>query len=133
MKNILLSILIIQSLFSYGQEQVVTEGKDFSIINFVPFPMKIANGKSMIYTIGLGNRVIGTIAYNENLQYKIYSEGRATVIAGGAFLLDIKKGSTYWIELNPRSGNYGVTNEKAGLKLFKKNVNTLYVEEDRNK
>lgn len=126
MKKLLLLLLMFPSLFSFGQEQ------DYSIINFVPYPMTISNGKATIYTIGVGGQNAGTIAYNENLQYKIYSEGRITAIAGRDILLDIKKGNTYWVQLNPMNGKFGLTDERTGERIYKKNIRTIYAEEDRN-
>lgn len=126
MKKLLMLLLMFPWLISYGQVQ------DYSIINFVPYQSTLYNGKSIIYSIYVGKQNAGTIAYNENLQFKIYSEGRITLIAGRPILIDVKKGNTYWVQMNPWNGKYGLTDEKTGEKLFKKNINTIYAVEDKN-
>src|SRR4051812_6531266 len=121
MKTIIAALLIFVSGIVCAQES--------STIYFVTHK-KI--GSLPIY---LNEQMIGTINTGENLQYKIYSEGRITVFLLSPTsritkTLDIKRGGTYYFEINWWNQRFGLTTEEKGKEYFAENANTLKAEED---
>ena len=105
----------------------------FSTINFVA--SKIVN--KLAVTIYLNEQMIGTIKNEENIKYKIYSEGRlsVTLITGTdrqTTTIDVKPGNEYYFEIRIVFGQYKheVIEIEKGKEIFAKNKNTIEGEED---
>jgi len=125
MKRLLLLVLLFQSIDSIAQEQ------DFSIINFVT---NKCSGK-VSFSIYLNEQLAGSINPKENLEYKIYSEGRISIalIINSYRLtrtIDVKKGNTYYFEVNNWRGKYEIIPEAIGKEYFAQNLNTIKAEEN---
>jgi S1-C subfamily serine protease len=126
MKKLFTSILVI--LFALS-----SSAQKFSTINFVS--NKIIN--DLAVTIYLNEQMIGTIKDDENIKYKIYSEGRmsVTLIINGVrqnTTLDIKHSDDYYFEIKIVFGKfkYQLVDAKKGQEYFAKNKNTIEGEED---
>ena len=109
-------------------------GQNYSIINFVTNNCL----KQFTFNIYLNEQLVGTIGQNENLEYKIFSEGRISIIlisGSGRLtqLIDIKRGNAYYFEIKVDGWNvkYEVIEQAKGEELFCKNVNTIKAEEDK--
>lgn len=125
MKTILSALLII---FKLG-----ISAQNYSTINFVTNK----SSKNISFVIYLNEQMIGSIKQKENLEFKIYSEGRLSVaiiidsyrITGS---IDVKKGNNYYFEVNNLNGRYDIIDEQKGRELFAKNINTIKAEEDKS-
>lgn len=95
--------------------------------------------KKSIYSIFINGKMVTTIGENDNLEYKLYSEGRITIILANMAekiikTIDVKNGNTYYfcIENHGLILKYDFADEKKGKKMMEKNSNTLKLEEDKN-
>lgn len=110
---------------------VTVFSQNCSTINFVT-----KKSKGRTYAIYLNQQLVGTIGHDENLEFKICSEGRISVIIlMGMFRttasIDIKNGNTYYMEIKGQpSMQAKVVDKKIGEELFNKNATTIHGEED---
>lgn len=129
MKKLFTSILI--CLFALS-----ASAQNYSTINFVTNKV---SGKNS-FTVYLNQTLAGTLNKDENLSYKIYSEGRITVsvvlLIGMRFTksIDVKPGNTYYFELTHFIGKVKTEpiDEKKGKEIFDGNKTTIQGEEDIN-
>ncbi|MCC6186455.1 MAG: hypothetical protein IT256_04815, partial [Chitinophagaceae bacterium] len=126
MKKLFTSILV--CLFALS-----ASAQNYSTVNFVA--NKIVN--NLAVTIYINEQMIGTIKNDENIKYKIYSEGRlsVTLITGTdrqTTTLDVKPGNEYYYEIRIVVGKYkhDVIETERGKEIFAKNKNTIEGEED---
>jgi len=103
--------------------------QSFSTINFVN-----NFSKNLNFIIYLNEQLVGSLNRNENLEYKIYSEGRISIIiiTGQERItgtIDVKKGNTYYYQLS--YGNFKLVDEEKGKSIFAKNEITIKAEEER--
>ncbi len=117
----------------YSGTQLFNPGKqsftEYALINFVPVDRRF--NEKYVYSIDVGQKFIKDIRYNENLQFKIYSEGRVTLSAFRSTIVDVKKGTTYWLLMDPSVNKFELVEEEKAISFFNKNVTTLYEEEDK--
>jgi S1-C subfamily serine protease len=110
-----------------------TYAQNTSTINFVAF-----KDYGWVFSIYLNEQLVGTIGKNENLEYKLTSEGRISVIIIAQSqrytgFLDVKKGGTYYYVVSAYPNKQGVTDSKRGQEIFASNANTLKAEEDKKR
>ncbi len=104
--------------------------QNYSTINFVN-----NYSRNFSFQIYLNLQPIGSINRGENLEFKIYSEGRISLIfiVGSERItgtIDVQNGNTYYYQL--AFGNFKLLDEENGKKKFAKNTNTIKAEEDIN-
>lgn len=105
-------------------------GQNTSTINFVTNRCQ----KGSVFTIYLNDQMAGTVMTGENLEYKLFSQGRIIVgISIGGYKLtkfiDVKRGNVYYFEINNFPGRYEQIDEAKGKEYFAKNTNTIKAEE----
>ena len=86
--------------------------------------------------IYINDNSISAIKQFENLEFKMYSEGRISIVIivnsmRYTSTIDIKKGNIYYFEINP-VGKYREVEAPTGKEFLTKITNTIKVEEDRN-
>jgi S1-C subfamily serine protease len=121
MKTIFFTLLTILTLQLSSQS--------FSTINFVN-----NFSKNLNFQIYLNEQLAGSLNKDENLECKIYSEGRISIIiiTGTERItgtIDVKQGNTYYYKLS--FGSFKLVDEEKGKNIYAKNSNTIKMEEDR--
>ena len=126
MKNLLL-ILIITSVSAHAQEMAT--------VNFVASKMS----KDKSFTIYMNEKNVGTISNSENLQIKLLSTGRFSLIFLYGNLrftksIDVEKGQEYYFQVgfDPNWGRNWLglyESKEEGKKAFQGNEKTLVFEE----
>ena len=101
---------------------------DFSYINFI-------NSTYVYFQIHINGRLIGTIARNENLRLKVYSEGRLSVsmltdAARYITYLDVVNNEDYVMGVHTSGMARGLREKENGERLLEKVENTIRVSED---
>ncbi len=123
---------ILTILFTIFTFSVIAQ--NFSTINIVnTFP------RDYTFYIYLNDQLAGMLKKNENLEYKIYSEGRISVriVLGENRItesIDIKKGNTYYYRLsiiNIANISFKLVDEEKGKIIYAKNTNLIKAEEDK--
>jgi len=131
MKKILLSaLLLLLTLNLFAQEQQEPkEKKNYAIINIL--------GPKLIFPVSIyiNDNLVGSITRNENLKFKMYSEGRISVVAicnsrRMSAVLDVKNGEKYYVTTEDGAWIYPLTREKA-QKYLDRVQNVIKVEEDK--
>lgn len=102
-----------------------------STIYFAP---KKAKGRE--YRIYMNEKLVGTIGYDENFEFKIFSEGRISyVLLYGVNSrifgsVDVKNGNVYYLSVNGTFAKCEKVDKENGEKLLAKNKTTIKEEED---
>ncbi len=102
--------------------------QDYSTINFVNCYSKNTN-----FEIYLNQHLVGSIFGGENLEFKMYSEGRITVVLilnkeRITRSMDVKNGNTYYFQM--QFGAFKEVDEERGKIILAKSTNTILAEED---
>jgi S1-C subfamily serine protease len=123
MKRLIILLIITLTFKVYSQYN--------STINFVAF-----KDDGCVFSIYLNEQLIGTIGKGENLEYKLSSEGRISVILIAQSVrytgfIDVKKDGTYYYIVSAYPKKYGITDNERGKELFSLNTNTLKAEENK--
>lgn len=131
MKKILLSALcLLLTLNLFAQEQQENKPKkNYAIINILGPRLPAA------MSIYFNDNLVGTIGRGENLKFKMYSEGRVSIVGicnshRLTTLLDVKNGEKYYV-----SAFYGdffnILSEDKARKTLDNVKNVIKVEEDK--
>jgi len=113
---------------------VISAAQDSSTISIIPSKSR----KNTVYKIVFNDREIADIVSGENLEYKIFSQGR--VVINVFFLglraqtyIDIKLGNTYYLELDELFAQIkSIDQEKANTLFLKKEYLIVSKSEDKN-
>lgn len=106
--------------------------KDYSIINFLTNRCTKDNS----FSIYLNEQLVGSINQNENLEYKVYSEGRisVTLIINSSRVtktIDVSNNNTYYFEISNLNGKYELVDEETGMGYLSKVTNTVKAGESK--
>ena len=106
--------------------------QDKTIVNFVATKVH----KSVVLSVYLNDINVGAVGRNENLQVKMQSTGRISIIflAGSDRFtksIDVEKGKEYFFEVNYWISRYELFDDKEeGKEAFNSNDNTFVFEEE---
>lgn len=128
--NLALTLRLFVVVFMFG---LVSKGQEFSTIHFVDD----ASNKKANFTIYINNTLIGSLNPNQNLDYKMYSEGFVTITLVSYYRksisINIKRGDEIFLVFRYTTLNFQferASKEKV-FGIYKKNTVTLKAEEDK--
>ncbi len=124
MKKIAFVFLTVLAFQSFAQ--------DYSTINFVTNKCS----KDWKYEIYLNDKFVSDINFDENLEYKIYSEGRVTVTIFVYYnrfskTIEITNGNTYYFEISDKDKKYDFIDESTAKQYLAKNPTMRKFDENK--